>query len=166
MGEPTYDQIIDEARIRRHAAGYGLGANFGSPPLGHFIIEVVREGWTPPEPVDPDVIAVRGVLALMCNSESQHNGYRDGKFDHDTSFQMSLATYKAGKEDQTKALEAQIAALEESVARLSGERQPLLEACQTLATLLDTDDWIATGRLAVKQAQAAIAKVRGEAAGS
>jgi hypothetical protein len=30
-----------------------------------------------------------------------------------------------------------------------------------LATLLDTDDWIATGRLAVKQARAAIAKARG-----
>ena len=57
-------------------------------------------------------------------------------------------------------------ALEESVARLSRERQPLLEACQTLATLLDTDDWIATGRLAVRQAQAAIAEVQGEAAGS
>jgi hypothetical protein len=37
----------------------------------------------------------------------------------------------------------------------------LLEACQTLATLLDTDDWFATGRLAVEQARAAIAKARG-----
>jgi hypothetical protein len=46
-------------------------------------------------------------------------------------------------------------------ARLIAAAPDLLEACQTLATLLDTDDWIATGRLAVKQAQAAIAKVRG-----
>jgi hypothetical protein len=46
-------------------------------------------------------------------------------------------------------------------ARLIAAAPELLEACQTLATLLDTDDWIATGRLAVKQAQAAIAKVRG-----
>lgn len=49
-------------------------------------------------------------------------------------------------------------------ARLIAAAPDLLEACQTLATLLDTDDWIATGRLAVKQAQAAIAKVRGAAA--
>ncbi len=49
-------------------------------------------------------------------------------------------------------------------ARLIAAAPDLLEACQTLATLLDTDDWIATGRLAVKQAQAAIAKVRGEEA--
>jgi hypothetical protein len=52
----------------------------------------------------------------------------------------------------------------EANARLIAAAPDLLEACQTLATLLDTDDWIATGRLAVKQAQAAIAKVRGAAA--
>ncbi|MCA3573103.1 MAG: hypothetical protein IOC86_04250 [Aestuariivirga sp.] len=46
-------------------------------------------------------------------------------------------------------------------ARLIEAAPELLEACETLATLLDTDDWIATGRLAVKQARAAIAKVRG-----
>jgi hypothetical protein len=46
-------------------------------------------------------------------------------------------------------------------ARLIAAAPELLEACETLATLLDTDDWIATGRLAVKQAQAAIAKARG-----
>ena len=46
-------------------------------------------------------------------------------------------------------------------ARLIEAAPELLEACETLATLLDTDDWIATGRLAVKQAQAAIAKARG-----
>jgi hypothetical protein len=58
MGQPTYDQVVDEARRRRHAAGYGPGANLGSPPLEYFIIETVREGWTPPEPVvDRDVVA-------------------------------------------------------------------------------------------------------------
>jgi hypothetical protein len=46
-------------------------------------------------------------------------------------------------------------------ARLIAAAPDLLEACQTLATLLDTDDWIATGRLSVKQAQAAIAKATG-----
>ncbi len=46
-------------------------------------------------------------------------------------------------------------------ARLIAAAPELLEACQTLATLLDTDDWIATGRLAVKQARDAIAKATG-----
>ena len=46
-------------------------------------------------------------------------------------------------------------------ARLIAAAPDLLEACQTLATLRDTDDWIATGRLAVKQARDAIAKATG-----
>jgi len=67
-------------------------------PLAHYIIDVTREGWTPPEPpVDPDVLAVRGVLALISNSQSTHNGYRDGRYDDDRSFQMALAAYKAGR---------------------------------------------------------------------
>lgn len=46
-------------------------------------------------------------------------------------------------------------------ARLIAAAPELLEACQTLATLLDAGDWFATGRLAVKQARAAIAKATG-----
>jgi hypothetical protein len=58
MGQATEEQIIAEARIRRHATGLGLGANLGAKPLAHFIIQVVREGWTPPEPdPDPEVVA-------------------------------------------------------------------------------------------------------------
>ena len=48
-----------------------------------------------------------------------------------------------------------------SNARLIAAAPDLLEACQTLSTLLDTDDWIYQVDRAVKQAQAAIAKVRG-----
>lgn len=59
MTKPTNEQIIAEARERRHLAGYGPGANLGSPPLEHYIIEVVREGWKPPEPVDPDFVAFK-----------------------------------------------------------------------------------------------------------
>ncbi len=62
MGQPTYEEIIAEARVRRHAAGYGPGANLGSPPLEHFIIEIVREAWTPPVKADPDLEAFRGWL--------------------------------------------------------------------------------------------------------
>ncbi len=46
-------------------------------------------------------------------------------------------------------------------ARLIAAAPDLLEACQTLSTLLDTDDWIYQVDRAVKQAQAAIAKARG-----
>ena len=49
----TYEQIITEAN--RRAAEPGWGAR----PVEHLIIEVVREGWVPPEPVDPAVLAYR-----------------------------------------------------------------------------------------------------------
>jgi hypothetical protein len=62
-----------------------------------YIIQVVREGWTPPPPVDPDVLAVRGVLASLSNLKKDHDWYRDGTFDGQRSFQMALAAYKAGR---------------------------------------------------------------------
>ena len=54
---PTNEQIIAEANRRRKERGMdGL-------LLADFIIEVMREGWTPPEPepepVDPDILAFR-----------------------------------------------------------------------------------------------------------
>ena len=50
----TKEQIIAEANRRAAAQGYG------APPVEHFIVDVVCENWTPPEPVvDPDVLAFR-----------------------------------------------------------------------------------------------------------
>jgi hypothetical protein len=46
---------------------------------------------------------------------------------------------------------------------LRAVNQELLEACQTLVGLPNTEDWIATLRLAVDQARAAIAKAEGQA---
>jgi hypothetical protein len=47
----TDEQIIAEAH-RRWDADVGK-----QELLSHYIIEVVHENWTPPEPVDPDVLA-------------------------------------------------------------------------------------------------------------
>jgi hypothetical protein len=50
----TKEQIVAEANRRAVAQGYG------APPVEHFIVDVVCENWTPPEPeVDPDVLAFR-----------------------------------------------------------------------------------------------------------
>lgn len=52
--KPTKEQIIAEANRRAAAQGYG------APPVEHFIVDVVCENWTPPEPeADPDVLAFR-----------------------------------------------------------------------------------------------------------
>jgi hypothetical protein len=91
----TKEQIVAEAERRWEAE---IGEREWS--VVDYIIEVIREGWKPPEPVDPDVLAVRGVLALISNSQSIHNGYRDGRYDDDRSFQMALAAYKAGREQE------------------------------------------------------------------
>jgi hypothetical protein len=48
----TYEQLVAEAERRWKLAGCN------SKHYPYFIIEVTREGWTPPEPpVDPDVLA-------------------------------------------------------------------------------------------------------------
>jgi hypothetical protein len=51
---PTNDQIFREAVRRREAVPIEQRL-----PVQDYVIEVVRENWTPPEPVDPDVLAFR-----------------------------------------------------------------------------------------------------------
>ena len=46
---PTNDQIVAEAVRRREAVP--IEQRF---PVEDYVIEVMRENWTPPEPVDPD----------------------------------------------------------------------------------------------------------------
>jgi hypothetical protein len=50
----TKEQIIAEATRRAAAQGYGENEK----PVIHFVIDVMRENWTPPV-VDPDVLAFR-----------------------------------------------------------------------------------------------------------
>ena len=55
--KPTNEQIIFEAKRR-----WGATPSADMTTIEDFIIEVVRENWTPPEPepvVDPDLIAWR-----------------------------------------------------------------------------------------------------------
>ncbi len=86
------DQIVAEANRRATERGWD------APPVEHYIIEVVREGWVPP-PVDPEVLAVREVLARPeVGGEKNCDFYLAGTFDHQRSFQIALAAYKAGRE--------------------------------------------------------------------
>lgn len=49
---PTNGQIIAEARRRAKEQNWRMD-------IEEYVIEVVRENWTPPEPVEPDVLAFR-----------------------------------------------------------------------------------------------------------
>jgi hypothetical protein len=50
----TNKQIIEEAHRR-----WGAAPIERKHSLSDYVIEIMRESWTPPEPVDPDVLAFR-----------------------------------------------------------------------------------------------------------
>ncbi len=89
----TNNQIKLEAERRALLAGK-------SADYAHYIIEVVREGWTPPPPtVDPDLIAVREIVAREWESKMfphHADAARKGRYDAEVSIQAALAAYKAG----------------------------------------------------------------------
>lgn len=101
MGEPTYEQIMAEARLRRHAAGLAAGAFLDPPPLSHFIIDVVREGWTPPEPaVAHALIAAREFVAAEWENRKNPEAAkeaRSGMYDQGVAVGAALAAVLAGK---------------------------------------------------------------------
>jgi hypothetical protein len=88
----TYEQIEDEAHRR-------FDEN-PCTPLAHYIIEVVREGWTPPEPVDPDVLAYRewelSKLGMLCYREE----VLAGDWDHFATAIAFLAGARMAREQE------------------------------------------------------------------
>ena len=91
----TNDQIVAEANRRAIERGWG------APPVEHYIIEVVREGWTPPPPVDPDLLAVREIVAKVFDEKGWRDAAgkaRKGRSDKGATLLAALAAYKAGKE--------------------------------------------------------------------
>jgi hypothetical protein len=70
------------------------GLKFGE--LARTAARLAREGWTPPErPVDPDLLAVRRLLAEEYPRLAKE--MLAGERDHITHNQRFLAGYKAGK---------------------------------------------------------------------
>jgi hypothetical protein len=70
----------------------------GWPSTAVIAARLARENWTPPEPADPDVLAVREVLARPeVGSRINSSYYLKGKFDNERSFKLALAAYKAGR---------------------------------------------------------------------
>lgn len=65
------------------------------------VARLAREGWMPPPPVDPDVLAVRELVAAKYeqnNFPEQAKLARKGAIDDWAVIVMALAAYKAGKE--------------------------------------------------------------------
>jgi hypothetical protein len=99
--EELDEAVAHEAERRWRASGGNVGLARSLSEVATIAARLRRENWTPP-PVDPDVLAVRGVLASLSNLKIDHEWYRDGTFDGLTSFQMALAAYKAGREAEAE----------------------------------------------------------------
>ena len=90
----TNEQIKAEAerrRLEQYKAYGGRLPDVGGSLIDH-VIEVTREGW---KPVDPDVLAVRKIMAAFyptCTPD-----FLAGKNDAHADFRVTLAAYKAGK---------------------------------------------------------------------
>jgi hypothetical protein len=71
------------------------------PETATIAARLAREGWAPPEPVDPDLLVVREIMA----EEYEKAGWpalaksaREGKLDEHRYMRGALIVYKAGKE--------------------------------------------------------------------
>jgi hypothetical protein len=91
----TYEQIEDEAHRR-------FDEN-PCTPLAHYIIEVVREGWVP---VDPDLIAVQGVLRDKHPKIAAAWGNKTALWGGEYAEQAVLDAYKAGREAEAERAKA------------------------------------------------------------
>ncbi len=106
---PTNDQITDEAwaRYNKQQADQIIGQ---CKPVEHYIIEVVREGWTPP--VDPDLLVAREIAAkgwgeLSLGLSKAETAARvsetlAGSCDTYLPVRAALAAYKAGREAEAE----------------------------------------------------------------
>ena len=85
---------------------------------GHAVIaaRLAREGWMPPPPVDPDLLAVREIVAKVYEQRRWLDlaaAARGGKTDNEVRIQSALAAYKAGREAEAERAKVLLAALDD-----------------------------------------------------
>jgi hypothetical protein len=90
---------LDEARAKEARRIYGGGM----PSLATIAARLAREGWTPSKPVDPDLLAVREIVAReweQVGFRGDATKTRSGDNDDRWLVSFALAAYKAGKAAQ------------------------------------------------------------------
>lgn len=143
----TKEQIIAEADRRR--AEHGEGA----PPVEHFIVDVVCEGWTPPEPVDPDVLIAREAAAQQWERhygdkiEAQRR--RDGWCDTGQAVTACRIAARMAREQERERAKVLVDRLSDVVERVTDDGK------QDSVTGVNASEMIS--------ARVALAKYRGEA---
>jgi hypothetical protein len=95
MTNEELDDAVALEAVRICEGGKPMGLRFRE--LAQTAARLAREGWTPPPPVDPDVLAVRVVLADQATNRIARQAYLNGAHDAQTHFQSALAAFKAGR---------------------------------------------------------------------
>jgi hypothetical protein len=107
----TNEQIEDEAHRR-------FDEN-PCTPLAHYIIEVTREGWTPPKPVvDPDVLAYREWAASYEPGQSMRARTLAGQCDDGPPYYAYLAGARMATERERERAKVLKEALRDALPRL------------------------------------------------
>jgi hypothetical protein len=103
----TNEQILAEANRRWIEAG-----RFNSvKSVVDLVIEVTREGWTPPEPVDPDVLAFREWAACDTSSPTRRLLLGRGHYDNASEAQAYLAGARMAREQERERAKVLVEAL-------------------------------------------------------
>ena len=114
---------LDEARAKeavRIWSSQPLPSGEVSAPAA-IAARLAREGWTPPKPVDPDLLAFREFASKAARSASLAESYRDGDMDSCASAYLFLAGARMAREqerERAKVLLDQAKAIIDQHARL------------------------------------------------
>lgn len=108
---------LDEARAKEAQRLWESGQEAGS---SSWVVaaRLAREGWTPPKPADPDLLAFREFAAKAARSASLAESYRDGYMDSCTSAHLFLAGARMAREQERERADMPIRMAEELVGRL------------------------------------------------
>lgn len=91
------NEQLDEARAMEGVRLWQLCRDVNGPAHAVITARLAREGWTPPEPVDPDLIAV---LEFLSKRHPGSNYYHGETAKTDALTQTCLAAYKAGRNQE------------------------------------------------------------------
>ena len=122
------NEELDEARAKE-----ALRIWTAEDGVSHAVVaaRLAREGWTPPEPVDPDVLAFREWGAADCEADGWTAGatlHRQGHFDISEGAAAFLAGARMAREQEQERAGPLVEYVETDARRLDGVGSRALKA--------------------------------------